>query len=100
MKYKFHRVREYVAVEPEEKPEEYKSFGEYSDDPETAVPDNWPTSGEVEFCNVTIKYDLDGPEILKNINLKFTAGERIAVVGRTGSGKSTVSIMLGVFYSK
>ncbi|KAI1386478.1 ABC transporter [Hypoxylon trugodes] len=90
----FHRVREYANVEPEEKPEEYKSVGEYSDDPESAMPENWPTSGEVEFRNVTIKYDLDGPEILKNINLKFAAGERVAVVGRTGSGKSTLVLSL------
>jgi ABC-type bacteriocin/lantibiotic exporter with double-glycine peptidase domain len=55
------------------------------------MPKNWPRSGMVEFRNVTIKYDTDGPEILKNINLKFAAGERVAVVGRTGSGKSTVS---------
>jgi ABC-type bacteriocin/lantibiotic exporter with double-glycine peptidase domain len=54
------------------------------------MPKNWPRSGEVKFRDVTIKYDFDGPEILKNINLKFAAGERVAVVGRTGSGKSTV----------
>lgn len=58
------------------------------------MPADWPRSGEVEFRDVTIKYDPDGPEILKNINLKFAAGERVAVVGRTGSGKSTVSISL------
>lgn len=92
IKVKYHRVREYAAVEPEEKPDEYKDVEEYSDDSEPVMPKNWPASGEVEFRNVTIKYDLDGPEILKNINLKFTAGERVAVVGRTGSGKSTVSL--------
>lgn len=43
---------------------------------------------------MTIKYDLDGPEILKDINLKFAAGERVAIVGRTGSGKSTVSVTI------
>ncbi|KAI1377673.1 ABC transporter [Hypoxylon crocopeplum] len=90
----FHRVREYAAVEPEEKLDEYKKAGEYSDNPETLMPKNWPTSGDVEFRNVTIKYDLDGPEILKNINLKFAAGERVAVVGRTGSGKSTLVLSL------
>ncbi|KAI0889038.1 ABC transporter [Annulohypoxylon maeteangense] len=90
----FHRVREYASVEPEEKPEEVKKITEYSDNPESAVPHNWPTTGEVEFRNVTIKYDLDGPEILKDINLKFSAGERVAVVGRTGSGKSTLVLSL------
>ncbi|KAI1470644.1 P-loop containing nucleoside triphosphate hydrolase protein [Daldinia caldariorum] len=90
----FHRVREYATVEPEEKPDEYKSADEYSDDPESVLPENWPRSGQVEFRNVTIKYDVDGPEILKNINLKFSPGERVAVVGRTGSGKSTLVLSL------
>ncbi|KAI1776970.1 ABC transporter [Hypoxylon cercidicola] len=90
----YHRVREYAAVEPEEKQDEYRSIEEYSDDSEPVMPKNWPASGEVEFRNVTIKYDLDGPEILKNINLKFAAGERVAVVGRTGSGKSTLVLSL------
>ncbi|KAI0014468.1 ABC transporter [Xylariaceae sp. FL0662B] len=90
----FHRVREYAAIEPEEKPDEYKKIGGYSDNPESVVPENWPTSGEVEFRDVTIKYDVDGPDILKNINLKFAAGERVAIVGRTGSGKSTLVLSL------
>ncbi|KAI0106279.1 ABC transporter [Nemania sp. FL0031] len=90
----YHRVNEYAAVEPEEKPDAYKEPGAYSDDPYDAVPKNWPRSGEIEFRDVTIKYDLEGPEILKNINLKFRAGERVAVVGRTGSGKSTLMLSL------
>ncbi|KAI0132243.1 ABC transporter [Xylariales sp. AK1849] len=90
----FHRIREYALVEPEEKADEYKEPGSYSDDHMTVLPKNWPRNGEVEFRNVTIKYDVDGPDILKNINLKFAAGERVAVVGRTGSGKSTLVLSL------
>ncbi|KAI0915035.1 ABC transporter [Ustulina deusta] len=90
----YHRVNEYAHAEPEEKPDEYKQQGAYSDNPAVVMPKNWPRSGEIEFRNVTIKYDVDGPEILKNINLKFAAGERVAVVGRTGSGKSTLVLSL------
>ncbi|KAI1347540.1 ABC transporter [Xylaria sp. FL0043] len=90
----YHRVSEYANVEPEEKPDDYKDKGAYSDDPSVVLPKNWPRSGTVEFRDVTIKYDEDGPEILKNINLKFEAGERVAVVGRTGSGKSTLVLSL------
>ncbi|GAP82594.1 putative ABC transporter [Rosellinia necatrix] len=90
----YHRVKEYASVAPEEKPSEYKGEGTYSDDPDANLPKNWPSSGEIEFRNVTIKYDPEGPEVLKNINLKFTAGQRIAVVGRTGSGKSTLILSL------
>ncbi|KAI0484717.1 ABC transporter [Xylariaceae sp. FL0804] len=92
----FNRVQEYASVEPEEKPDEYADANAYSDDPEVSptIPENWPRTGEVEFRNVTIKYDEDGPDILKNINLKFAAGERVAVVGRSGSGKSTLVLSL------
>ncbi|KAK8867921.1 P-loop containing nucleoside triphosphate hydrolase protein [Apiospora arundinis] len=90
----FHRVREYASVEPEEKPEEYGEAGRYTDNENLIMPKNWPRSGEIEFRNVTIKYSDDGPDILKNINLKFAAGERVAVVGRTGSGKSTLVLSL------
>lgn len=51
----------------------------------------WPRTGEIEFRNVTIRYDPEGPNILTDINLKFKAGQRVAIIGRTGSGKSTVS---------
>jgi ABC-type bacteriocin/lantibiotic exporter with double-glycine peptidase domain len=81
-------------LEPEEKDDTiYPEEGEYTDDPSHVIPENWPRSGEIEFRNVTIRYDPDGPDILTSVNLKFKAGERVAVIGRTGSGKSTVSIL-------
>ncbi|KUI56827.1 ATP-binding cassette transporter abc1 [Cytospora mali] len=91
----FHRVKEYASLEPEEKTDadphdpaliEYQQV--------TSIPADWPRSGAIEFRNVTIRYDLDGPDILRDINLSFAAGERIAVVGRTGSGKSTLVLSL------
>ncbi|KAF5691416.1 ATP-binding protein cassette (ABC) transporter [Fusarium circinatum] len=91
----FHRVREYVKLEPEEKDDKtYPEEGEYTDDPCHVIPQNWPRSGEIEFRNVTIRYDPDGSDILTGINLKFKAGERVAIIGRTGSGKSTLVLSL------
>lgn len=55
------------------------------------IPRDWPRKGQIEFRDVTVRYDPDGPDILSNINLTIRAGERVAVVGRTASGKSTVS---------
>jgi ATP-binding cassette subfamily B protein len=44
--------------------------------------------GEIEFKNLTFAYD--GTPVLKDINLKIEAGETVAFVGKTGSGKSTL----------
>lgn len=91
----FHRVKEYASLEPEEKTDADPHDSAVDEQQEVAsIPADWPRSGAIEFRNVTIRYDPDGPDILKDINLSFAAGERIAVVGRTGSGKSTLVLSL------
>ncbi|WYZ45230.1 hypothetical protein EsH8_VIII_000546 [Colletotrichum jinshuiense] len=91
----FVRIREYAGLEPEEKEDDsYPEEGEYTDDPAHVIPREWPSTGAIEFRNVTIRYDADGPNILTDVNLKFKAGERVAIVGRTGSGKSTLVLSL------
>lgn len=85
-------MKEYVKLESEGKDDKpYPEEGEYSDNASEVIPKDWPRSGEIEFRNVTIRYDPDGPNILTDLNLRFKTGERVAIVGRTGSGKSTVS---------
>lgn len=79
-------------MEPEEQGDApYAEAGQYTDNESHVVPKDWPRCGEIEFRDVTVRYDAQGPNILTGVNLKFRAGERVAVVGRTGSGKSTVS---------
>lgn len=46
--------------------------------------------GGIEFRNVSFKYPDADEYVLKDINLKFEAGKNIAIVGRTGSGKTTL----------
>jgi subfamily B ATP-binding cassette protein MsbA len=46
--------------------------------------------GEVQFENVAFTYSQQDQITLKNVNLKVNAGEVIALVGKTGSGKSTL----------
>ncbi len=53
--------------------------------------------GEIEFDNVGFYYQ-DGNPVLENFNLRVAAGERIAIVGATGGGKSTIVNLVGRFY--
>ncbi|MFH1415124.1 MAG: ABC transporter ATP-binding protein, partial [Elusimicrobiota bacterium] len=54
-------------------------------------------SGNIEFRNVHFSYDGEHP-ILKNISFKIKKGEKIAIVGHTGSGKTTVISLLTRLY--
>lgn len=57
-----------------------------------------PVQGRVLFDNVVFRYRLDGPEVLRGINLDIQAGEVIGMVGRSGSGKSTVTKLVQRLY--
>lgn len=46
--------------------------------------------GEIELRDLRFRYDKGLPLILKGVSLKFGAGERVGIIGRTGSGKSSV----------
>lgn len=50
--------------------------------------------GEIEFDNVSITYENSGIEALKNISFKIHEGETLAVIGKTGSGKSSIIHLL------
>lgn len=54
-------------------------------------------SGEVEFKDVTFAYN-KSTEVLKNVNFKIKKGERVALVGATGAGKTTIISLLSRFY--
>lgn len=50
----------------------------------------WPSSGTLEFKNVFVKYAEHLPNVLKGVTFTIQSGARAGVVGRTGSGKSTL----------
>ncbi|KAG6575835.1 ABC transporter C family member 4, partial [Cucurbita argyrosperma subsp. sororia] len=53
-------------------------------------PPNWPTRGDVHLQDLLVRYRPNTPLVLKGITLSIHGGEKIGVVGRTGSGKSTL----------
>eukprot|EP00069_Balaena_mysticetus_P007077 bmy_05437T0 len=62
---------------------------------EMAPPSNWPQVGQVEFRNYGLRYREDLDLVLKHINVTIDGGEKVGIVGRTGAGKS--SLTLGLF---
>ena len=55
---------------------------------------NWPNKGKINFIKYFTSYRPDTPEILKDINLEINPGDKVAIVGRTGSGKSSMVLAL------
>ena len=54
-------------------------------------------SGNIKFEHVYFHYE-DNQEVLKDINLEIKSGEKVAIVGSTGSGKSTIADLIPRFY--
>ncbi len=54
--------------------------------------------GEIEFKNVSFRYNENLPYVLKNINLKISKGSTLAIVGQTGSGKTTLINLIPRLY--
>ncbi len=73
-------------------------WDESVDEPVKPVELNQRTAGQIEFKNLSFSYDDELP-VLKDISLEIAAGEKLAVVGPTGSGKSTLIRLLGRFYN-
>ncbi|KZO92652.1 hypothetical protein CALVIDRAFT_601298 [Calocera viscosa TUFC12733] len=57
-------------------------------------PAHWPASGAICVKNLSARYSKDGPLVLQDITFEVRSGERIGIVGRTGSGKSSLALSL------
>ncbi|KAH9108314.1 hypothetical protein AeMF1_016511, partial [Aphanomyces euteiches] len=59
-----------------------------------AVAGTWPEDGSITFENVSFRYKPKDPLVLKDVNLHVQSGEKIGIVGRTGAGKSSLTMAL------
>ncbi|KAL1820083.1 hypothetical protein ACET3Z_014952 [Daucus carota] len=74
------RLKQYMHI-PSEAPEVNE---------EKRPPNNWPAVGKVDIQDLQIKYRPFAPLVLRGISCTFEGGSKIGIVGRTGSGKSTL----------
>lgn len=77
------RIQGYLEIEQEPKPKEGG-----------LPPASWPTSGHLRVENLTARYSKTGPNVLHGLTFEVQSGERVGVVGRTGSGKSSLMLSL------
>ena len=63
-----------------------------------AVPEDWPKNPSIEFDGLSFRYgdhtDQKGPLVLKELSMKVPASNKTAIIGRTGAGKSTITVAL------
>ncbi|NWV02567.1 MRP3 protein, partial [Ptilonorhynchus violaceus] len=57
-------------------------------------PEDWPSKGELEFVNYSVRYRKGLDLVLKGLNLQVHGGEKVGIVGRTGAGKSSMTLCL------
>ncbi|KUL82886.1 hypothetical protein ZTR_09009 [Talaromyces verruculosus] len=58
------------------------------------IPEDWPPQGDIQFIGYTTRYSCDLEPVLKDISFHIRPGQRTAVVGRTGAGKSSLLLAL------
>ncbi|MFW6269877.1 MAG: ABC transporter ATP-binding protein [Bacillota bacterium] len=90
------RILSMIETEPEIK--DSREIIQRYGDKYNPIEENWPDiEGEIWFKNVDFYYNKN-EKILENFNLKIKAGETVALVGETGSGKITIANLACRFY--
>ena len=56
----------------------------------TQLPLNWPSNGQIQFQNASLRYSKGTSLVLKNIDFNIMAKSKVGIVGRTGAGKSSL----------
>ncbi len=77
------RINEFLKIEPEIK---------------NTVNTNTEITGDIRFNNVSFTYDDTNIQALKDISFNIKSGDTLAIIGKTGSGKSTILDLIGRLY--
>ncbi|KAF9114127.1 hypothetical protein BGX27_000106 [Mortierella sp. AM989] len=78
------RVREYTQLTPEAR----------DVIPDSKTDEAWPQHGQISFNQYSTRYREGLDLVLKDVNITVNGGERVGIVGRTGAGKSSVTLAL------
>ncbi|KAK5627348.1 hypothetical protein RRF57_003063 [Xylaria bambusicola] len=78
------RVKEYLDVEQEPPAINEKN----------RPPHNWPAHGSVEFISYSTRYRKELDPVLKNVTFRIEPREKVGIVGRTGAGKSSLTLAI------
>jgi len=76
------RIRDYLQVDSEAA---RRSL------PGHEPPKDWPQKGAIKVEKLTLRYAPDAPTVIRNVSFEVEPSAKVAVVGRTGAGKSTIA---------
>ncbi|XP_036367801.1 canalicular multispecific organic anion transporter 1 isoform X2 [Octopus sinensis] len=71
-----------------------KENTDFEGNPFKKLPENWPEKGEIEFLDFSAKYESENTCCLSGIDLLIKPGEKVGIIGKSGSGKSSLIMAL------
>lgn len=88
------RIVEYSRIPIEDQFGRKSQPGAESKSMKSTVPAAWPVEGRLEIEGLVVGYDPDLPPVLRGLSFQVTKHQRVGVVGRTGAGKSSLTLAL------
>ncbi len=105
------RILYYTEEIPQEAPNGHEEFENLSKEARETIPvaprvavkmsggmeklnKEWPGDGKIMFNNLKMRYRAENPLVIKGLNVEIEGGSRVGIVGRTGSGKSSLLLTL------